>query len=116
MVRLIYSYVVEIDTLCLLTAAVPPKDEPPWIVDADRVEARRAASQLLEMIAWRHPQVLIGRRVVDYLELAEEPAFETGRDVRRLPILDEEGVQPLVPKAHDHAAALPCIYVPPFGT
>jgi hypothetical protein len=68
------------------------------------------------MIAWRRPQVLIGRRIVDNLELAEEPAFEIGRDVRRLPILDEEGAQPLVPKAHDHAAAPLCVYVPPLGT
>jgi hypothetical protein len=53
------------------------------------------------------PQVLIGRRVVDHLELAEEPAFEIGRDVPRLPILDEEGAQPTRPETHDHAAEAP---------
>jgi hypothetical protein len=80
------------------------------------VEVRQIAPQLLEMIAWRRPQVMIGRRVVDHLDLAEEPTSEIGRDVPRLLILDEEGAQPLVPKAHDHAAAPPCVCVPPFGT
>jgi hypothetical protein len=28
------------------------------------------------MIAGRHPQILIGCRVVDHLELTEKPAFE----------------------------------------
>jgi len=27
------------------------------------------------------PQILIGRRIVDHLELAKEPAFEVGRDL-----------------------------------
>src|SRR5690242_6857647 len=57
-------------------AAVPPKDQPPLTVAADRVEPRQIAAQLLEVIAGRHPQVLVGRRVVDHLELAKKPAFE----------------------------------------
>jgi hypothetical protein len=32
------------------------------------------------MIDRRHAQVLVRRRVIDHLELAEEPAFEIGRD------------------------------------
>src|SRR5262245_18916163 len=40
------AVVVEIDALCLAATAVPPEDEPPLIVDADRVEARQAAAQL----------------------------------------------------------------------
>src|SRR5437660_4263265 len=84
MVRLIYiAVVVEIDAFCLASAAVPMEDQPPLAVDADRVEPRQIAAQLLEVIAGRHPQVLIGRRVVDHLELAEEPAFEVGRYVPR---------------------------------
>jgi len=35
------------------------------------------------MIAGRRPQVLIDRRVIDDLELAEEPVFEVGRDSTR---------------------------------
>src|SRR5580704_5120273 len=68
------------------------------------------------MIAGRRPQVLIGGRVIDDLELAEEPVFEVGRDVPRPRILDEERAQPLIPKAHDHAAARCCVYVPLSGT
>jgi hypothetical protein len=48
--------VVEIDAFCLPTGAVPPEDQPPLIVDADRVQARQIAAELLEAIAWRHPE------------------------------------------------------------
>jgi hypothetical protein len=34
------------------------------------------AAQLFEMIARRHAQILIGRRVVDHLELTKQPAFQ----------------------------------------
>src|SRR5207244_3991351 len=97
--------VVEIDALCLPTAAIPPEDQPPLIADADRMEARQVAAELLEVIAWRHPQILIGSRIIDHLELAKQPAFQIGRDVPPLPILNEEGAQPFLPKAYDHAAA-----------
>jgi hypothetical protein len=53
-------------------------------------------------IAGRDPQVLIGRRVVNHLELAEEPAIKIGRDQPRPNILDEEGSLPFVAKAQDH--------------
>jgi len=86
--------VVEIDAFCLAVVAVPAEDQPPLAVDADRVEPCQVAAQLPEVIAGRHPQVLIGRRVVDHLQLAEEPAFEVGRDVPRPRVFDEEGAQP----------------------
>ena len=69
------------------------------------MEPCQIAAQLLEVIAGRHAQVLIGRRIVDHLELAKQAAFEIGWDVPRADILDEEGAQPFVPKAHDHTAA-----------
>ena len=59
----------EIDALSLTSAAVPSEHQPPLLVDADRVKPRQVAAQLLEMIAGRHAQILIGRRVVDHLEL-----------------------------------------------
>jgi hypothetical protein len=33
--------IVEIDAFCLAAAAVPLEDQPPLIVDADRVESSR---------------------------------------------------------------------------
>jgi len=45
------------------------------------VEPSQIAAQLLEMIAGRRPQILIDRRVVDHLELTEEPTFELGRNM-----------------------------------
>jgi len=35
------------------------------------VEARQIAAELLEVIAWRHPQILIGSRIIDHLEPAK---------------------------------------------
>jgi hypothetical protein len=44
--------VVEIDVCCLTPAAVPFENEPPLLVDADRVKFRQLATQFFEMIAW----------------------------------------------------------------
>ena len=38
--------VVEIDAVCLAAAAIPPEDEPPLTVDADRMEPGQIATQL----------------------------------------------------------------------
>jgi hypothetical protein len=69
--------IVEIDPLGL-AAAIPAENQPPLVVDADRIEARQVAPQLLKVIAGRHTQILIGSRIVDHLELAKQPAFEIG--------------------------------------
>ena len=108
--------VVQIDALCFTSAAVPFEDQPPLLVDADRMEARKIAAQLLEMIAGRHTQILIGRRIVNHLELAKKAAFEIGRDVPGAGILDKESPQPYIPKAHDHAGTPLRVYVPLYGT
>jgi hypothetical protein len=59
------AVIVEIHALLVAAPTVPPKHQPPLLVDADRVEPCEIASQLLEMVAGRHPQILIGRRVVE---------------------------------------------------
>jgi hypothetical protein len=87
--------VVEIEPLCLSAAAIPSEDEPPLIIDADRVKARQGAAKPLEVIARRHPKIPIASRIVDHLELTKQPAFKIGRNVPRLPILDEKGPQPV---------------------
>jgi hypothetical protein len=96
--------VVKIDAFGLPAGRAPPEDQPPLIVDTDRAEPCQLASQLLEMVARRHAQVLVRRRVIDHLELAEESAFEIGRDEPRARIIGEEGAQPFVSEAHDHRA------------
>jgi hypothetical protein len=108
--------VVQIDALCFTSAAVPFEDQPPLLVDADRMEARKIAAQLLEMIAGRHTQILIGRRIVNHLELAKKTAFEIGRDVPGAGILDKESPQPYITKDHDHPGTPLRVYVPPYGT
>src|SRR3546814_14365936 len=64
------------------------------------------AAQLLEMVAGRHAQVLVGYRVVDHLELAEESAFEIGRYVLGAPIVHKEDPQPFIPETNDHPPLL----------
>jgi hypothetical protein len=102
--------VVEIDALRLASAALPLEDQPPLLVDADRMKRRQIASQLLEMVAGRHAQVLIGCGVVEHLEPPKEAAFEIRRDVPRPHILNEEGSPPRIPKAQDHTAVPMCLY------
>jgi len=69
------------------------------------------------MIARRHTQILVGRRIVDHLELPKEPVFEIGRDVSRSDILDEKGAQPLVPESFRSCGpSQACSYVPLNGT
>src|SRR5579872_2899257 len=99
------AMVIEIDTFRLALAAVPSKDQPPSLVDADRVALRQSAAQPLEVIAGRHAQILIGGRIVDHLELAKDADFEIGRDVLGGYIIDKECTQPFVPKAYDHTLA-----------
>jgi hypothetical protein len=52
--------IVEIDPRRLTSAAIPAEDQPPLPVDPDRMKIRQSAAQLLEVIAGRHPQVLVG--------------------------------------------------------
>jgi hypothetical protein len=40
------------------------------------MEALELASQLLEMVAGRHPQILIRRRIVDHLNFAKQAGFQ----------------------------------------
>jgi len=82
----------------------PTERPPPLPVDADRIKAREIAAQFLEMIAGRHAQVLVGRRVVDHLDFAEQAIFQIGRDFLRPDVVDEELPQPFIPEAQDHAA------------
>lgn len=58
------TVIVQVDALGFATAAIPSKDEPPLLVDADRMEAFQPAAQLFEVIAGRHSQVPICCRIV----------------------------------------------------
>ncbi len=63
------------------------------------------AAQLLEMVAGRRSQIAVRGRIVDHLELAEQAIFQIGRDFLRSDVVDEELAQPVIPEAHNHAAA-----------
>lgn len=93
---------VQVDVRCITVTAVPTEDQPPLLVDSDRVKAIQVALQLLEMVTGWYAQVLIRRRIVNHLELPEQPVFEIGRDSVRANIVDKERSQPVVPKVHNH--------------
>ena len=76
----------------------------PSFVDADRMQAVQIAPQPLKMIAGRRSQMAVGGRVVDHLDLAEQPIFQIGRDFLRPEVVDEELPQPVIPEAQNHAA------------
>jgi hypothetical protein len=68
------------------------------------------------VVAGRGPQILIGRRIVDHLDFAKQPAFQIGWDFLGSDVLDKEIAQPVIAKAHDHSATPPWVYVPLCGT
>jgi len=47
--------------------------------------------------------ILIRRRVVDHLELTEQPAFKVRRNVTRADVIHEEHLQPVIPETDDHS-------------
>src|SRR5947209_7192830 len=50
------AMVVQIDALRLTSAAIPPENQPPLLVDADRTKSCQIAAQLLEVVAGRYAQ------------------------------------------------------------
>jgi hypothetical protein len=48
--------VVQIDARRFTPAAIPLEDEPPLLVDADRMEACQIAMHFFEVVAGRHTQ------------------------------------------------------------
>src|SRR5690606_10815912 len=96
------AVIVQINSVRLAAFAIPAEDQTPLLVNADRMETRQIAAQLLKVIAGRHAQVLIGHGVVNHLELAEQTGLKIRRDVARTNIIHKEGPKPVVPKAYDH--------------
>jgi hypothetical protein len=74
------AVIVQIDGSRFASAAIPLKDEPPSFVDADGVEALKIVAQLFEVVAGRDPKILIRGRVIDHLNLSEQPGFQIGGD------------------------------------
>jgi len=56
------TVIVQINPVRFAALAIPAENQPPLLIDTDRMKPRQIAAQLLEMIAGRHAQVLIGRR------------------------------------------------------
>jgi hypothetical protein len=50
---------------------MPPKANPPLLVDPDAVLPAPLTLQSLEPVAWRHPQVSQSTRLVEHAQLAQ---------------------------------------------
>jgi hypothetical protein len=98
--------VIEIKAAGLAPPTIPTKYQPPLLVYANGMVTVERALQLLEMIARRHPQVLVGGGVVDHLQAAKQSAFKICWDMARMDIVYEEGTQPLIPEASNHRLPL----------
>jgi phage tail sheath gpL-like len=90
---------VEINPVRLAALTIPTENQPPLLIDTDRMKPRQIAAQLLEVIAGRHAQVLIGHGVVNHLELSEQPGFKIRQDITGMGIVHEESPQPAIPKS-----------------
>lgn len=53
-------------------AAVRSENEPPSLVDSDRMQAAEMALQLLEMVAGRRSQVAVRVHIVDHLDFTNK--------------------------------------------
>ncbi len=80
----------------------PPENDPPLVIDPDRVEAFQVAPQLFQPIRGWHPEVLQSRRGMERLELPFCPA----RHPLKVPhsSVAEQPLTALVPKGFDHGA------------
>ena len=94
--------VIQIQIPRLAAPAIPPEHQPPLPINAHRMPALQAATQLFEMVARWHPQILIARRVVDHLQLAEQPAFQIRWYFPPAHIIHEERPQPNIAETDDH--------------
>jgi len=74
------TVIVKIDVFRFAPGTRPTKYKPPLRVDPDGMKSGEIATSFLEMIARRHPQVLIGgcRRAS---QACEQPDFKVGRNV-----------------------------------
>jgi hypothetical protein len=94
--------IVQVHAARFASTAVPYENQSPLLVDTDRMQAIQPTPQFLEVIAWRHSQVLICHCIVDQLYFPKQPTFQIGCDLLRPNIKDEEIPQPGIPKTDDH--------------
>jgi hypothetical protein len=65
--------IVEIKAMGFAAMTVPAEDQAPLIIDAERAKALQIASEFFKMVARRHSQIILRRRVVNHLKLAKNP-------------------------------------------
>eukprot|EP01036_Dinobryon_divergens_P050861 gene50860-68079_t len=94
--------VIEIDAMRLAARAIPPKNQSPLLVHADRMKPRQWTPQLLEVIAGRRAQILIGRRIVQHLQFPKHARRQICRHRPGSNVIDKVGAQTIIPKADDH--------------
>jgi hypothetical protein len=92
--------IVEIDARRFATSTVPTENKSPLSVDPDGMQSGQIAAQLLEMVAGRHPQILVGHGIVNHLMLPKHPVFQISWNIPRSYISDKEIPQPSIVAAY----------------
>ncbi len=76
----------------------------------------KIAAKLLEMVAWRNPQDLIGDRIADHPELSQQPLGKFWRNVRRADVVIKEIPQSADLKPENYLNQTASGTIPPDGT
>jgi hypothetical protein len=87
------------------TVGTPDEADAPLVVDPDAVLSSPVASQALEPVPWRAPQVLQGARRVQEEKLAVRLALEVGCQTRN-PLSLEDPLRQGIPEAADDGGRL----------
>lgn len=94
--------VVEIDILRFTRCGIPPKNQPPLLVDSDTVVLRQRSIQPFKMISRRNTQIGIGCCIVNQLQFAEKSGIDISRNTLVMPIPVKVGLQPILLETADH--------------
>jgi hypothetical protein len=89
------------DLNILRSSICPLEDNPPLIVDADRMPSSQIALKGLKPIARRYGQVTQGLSAVELYEFAAGNLEKIGREALRGAALDQDRLGKLAPEAAD---------------
>lgn len=88
----------KLDVVC---PVLPPKADPPLVVDTNAVLASAITPELFEPIAWRDPQVVQLLRGIDESQFAEHEPLKLGRETPN-PLSMEETFPVAIGETVDH--------------
>lgn len=82
--------IVEIDALGVAVRGIPLEDQAPLLADPDRMPPREIASQFFKVVAGRCSKIGVQHRIVNKLQLSDEPRLDIGGNSLAVNIADLE--------------------------